>query len=232
MHPRLETPQRPPTAIHSKFAYAILPIVIVATMAFARRAWTADPSQGITAAAALQQLLDGNKLYVADKNVRPDERPSDAAQHPKAVILSCSDSRVTPAIIFDQGVGSLFVVRTAGNTYGKLALESMEYAVAHLHSRLIMVLGHDQCGAVKAAVAEYPKPTKSVMIRNIYPAVAKTKAMPGDAVSNAISENAELIADRLAHEPEFAPLVASGELKIVPARYHLGDGDVTVLPAD
>ena len=107
MHPRLETPQRPPTAIRSKFAYAILPIVIIATMAFARRAWTADPSQGITAAAALQQLLDGNKLYVADKNVRPDERPSDAAQHPKAVILSCSDSRVTPAIIFDQGVGSL-----------------------------------------------------------------------------------------------------------------------------
>lgn len=210
--------------------YAIIPLAIIATLAVAVRGWTAGPAKGMPPDVALQQLLDGNKLYVADHSVRPDERPTGAKQEPKAVILSCSDARIAPAILFDQGVGTLFVVRTAGNTFDKLVFESMEYAIAHLHTRLIMVLGHDQCGAVTAAVADYPKPTKSVMINNIYPAVAKTKGMPGDALGNAIDANAELVAEKLAREPQFAPLVASGQLKIVPARYHLSDGSVTLLP--
>jgi carbonic anhydrase len=216
--------------ICAKLIHAIAPIAILATLAFAPAGWALDAPHGPSPAAALQQLLDGNRLYVADKTVRPDERPSDAKQEPKAVILSCSDARVAPAILFDQGVGSLFVVRTAGNTYDRLALESMEYAIGHLGTRLIMVLGHDQCGAVKAAVHEYPKPTNSAMLKNIYPAVAKTRGEPGDPVSNAVSENAELVAERLTHEPEFAAQVASGQLKIVAARYNLATGAVTILP--
>jgi len=209
---------------------AMAPIAILAMFAFANVASAADAQSGMPHEVALQQLLDGNAHYVADKSLRPNERPSDAKQEPKAAILACSDSRVTPAIIFEQGTGSLFVVRTAGNTYDKLSLESIQYAVQHLGTRLIMVLGHDRCGAVTAAVHEYPKPTNSEMLKNIYPAVAMTKGEPGDPVSNAISENAELIADRLAHDPEFAPMVASGELKIVAARYNLATGAVTILP--
>jgi carbonic anhydrase len=221
---------KPQRSIKAKKAYTIIPIAIIATLALAVGARSASAERSVPADVALQQLLDGNKLYVADHTVRPAERPSDAEQHPKAVILSCSDSRLAPTILFDQGIGALFVVRTAGNTYDPLVLDSIEYSIEHLGTRLIVVLGHDQCGAVKAAVATYPKPTKSVLLKNIYPAVKKTKGLPGDAVSNAVDENAELIAKKLAMEPEFAPMIASGELKIVPARYHLATGSVTLLP--
>jgi carbonic anhydrase len=230
MEPKPQSPQRKSRKYK---AYAIIPIAIIAAIVSAASGRSASPpADKPSPEATLQELLDGNKLYVADKNVRPDQRPSDANQEPKAVILSCSDSRVSPAILFDQGIGSLFVIRTAGNTYSKLGLESIEYAVKHLHTNLIVVLGHEQCGAVKAAVAEYPKPTDSVMIKNIYPAVAATKGKPGDPVLNAVDKNAELVAERMAKEPKFAPLVASGQLKIVPACYHLGNGSVTLLPDD
>jgi carbonic anhydrase len=216
--------------IQTRLVQALAPTLIFATFVLAPYIWGKEAPKGPPPDVTLQQLLDGNQLYVADKVVRPDERPSAAKQKPKAVILSCSDSRIAPAILFDQGVGSLFVVRTAGNTYDQLVFESIEYAIVHLGTRLIMVLGHDKCGAVKAAVAEYPKPTDSVMLKNIYPAVAMTHNEHGDPVSNAISENAVLTAERLEHDPKFAPLIASGELKIVPARYHLATGAVTILP--
>jgi len=218
--------------MRTKLIRSIVPFVFIAILAFAPLALCLQAPNGPAPAVALQQLLDGNKLYVADKSVRPAQRPSDAAQHPAAVILSCSDSRVPPEILFDQGVGSLFVVRDAGNSLDRLALESIEYAVAHLGTRLIIVLGHDQCGAVKAAVHEYPKPTDTVMLKNIYPAVANTQGKPGDPVSNAVSENAILTAARLAHEPAFAARVADGALKIVPARYNLPTGTVTLLPPE
>ena len=210
-------------------AYAILPIAIAATLTCAPRAWSAAPTSEQAPAAALQQLLDGNARYVGDKTTHPAARPSDAAQHPLAVILSCSDSRVPPEILLDQGVGALFVVRDAGNTYDQLALESIQYAVGHLGTRLIVVMGHDQCGAVTAALNEYPKPTQSPLLKNIYPAVEQTKGQPGDPVSNAISENAVLVAKKLAQDSQLAPLVATGELKIIPARYNLATGAVTRL---
>lgn len=213
----------------AKIAYAILPIIIASTLAIAPHAWSAAPTSEQAAAAALQQLLDGNARYVGDKATHPAARPSDASQRPIAAVLSCSDSRVPPEIFFDQGVGALFVVRDAGNTYDRLALESIQYAVGHLGTRLIVVIGHDQCGAVTAAVNEYPKPTQSPMLKNIYPAVKQSKGKPGDAVANAINENAILVAKKLAQDPQFAPLVASGELKIVSARYNLATGAVTQL---
>jgi carbonic anhydrase len=217
--------------IWSPLAQAAALIAIFATLAFALSAWCDDVSNRQPPAEALQRLLDGNARYVTDKATHPDARPSDAAQHPAAVILSCSDSRVPAEIIFDQGVGALFVVRAAGNTYDQLELQSIEYAVAHLGTSLIIVMGHDQCGAVSAAVKEFPKPSVGPMLENIYPAVAKTKGQPGDPVSNAISENAVLTADRLAKDPRMAPLVASAELKIVAARYNLATGRVTLLPS-
>jgi carbonic anhydrase len=178
----------------------------------------------------LQHLLEGNQRFTADQAIHPASRPSDATQRPAAAILSCSDSRVPTEILFDQGVGTLFVVRTAGNTYDRLALESLEFAVVKLHTPLIVVLGHDQCGAVTAAVGEYPRPTGGPMIENIYPAIARTHSMAGDPIANAINANAVLTAQRLAAEPRLAPLIAAGSLKIVAARYNLVSGAVTLLP--
>jgi len=183
----------------------------------------------IPAAKALQLLLDGNQRYVNNRAERPNQRPSDSPQHPLAVILSCSDSRVPPEIIFDQGVGNLFIVRVAGNTYDRLALQSIEYAVGHLGTTLILVMGHDQCGAVTAALKAYPDPSAGPMLINIYPAVREARGQHGDELSNAIDHNAILISRKLGHEPELAEKVKSGQLRIQPARYILQTGVVKLL---
>jgi carbonic anhydrase len=183
----------------------------------------------VTPGKALQVLLDGNRRYVQGRVEHPGQRPSDAPQHPLAAVLSCSDSRVPPEIIFDQGIGNLFVVRVAGNTYDRLALQSIEYAVGHLGTTLIMVIGHDQCGAVTAAVKEYPHPDAGPMLTNIYPAVREALRHPGDEVSNAVDANAILVTGKLEQEPELAERVRGGQLKIQPARYILRTGEVRLL---
>jgi len=198
------------------------------TIAFAL-ARADQPTAQALPAKALQLLLEGNQRYVADHPERPNQRPSDSPQHPLVVILSCSDSRVPPEIIFDQGVGNLFIVRVAGNSYDRLALQSIEYAVGHLGTALIMVVGHDQCGAVTAALKAYPDPHAGPMLTNIYPAVREARGQPGDELSNAIDHNAVLIARKLEHEPELAEKVKSGQLKIQPARYTLKTGAVKLL---
>jgi carbonic anhydrase len=180
-------------------------------------------------AKALQLLLEGNQRYVSGHAEHPDQRPSDAPQHPLAVILSCSDSRVPPEVAFDQGVGNLFIVRVAGNTYDRLALQSIEYAVSHLGTSLIVVIGHDQCGAVTAAIKAYPDADAGPMLTNIYPAVRAVRGQPGNELSNAIDHNAVLIADKLGQEPELAEKVKSGQLQIVPARYVLKTGAIKLL---
>ena len=173
--------------------------------------------------------MEGNARYVANRAEHPRQRPSNRPQHPIAVVLSCSDSRVPPEIAFDQGAGDLFVVRAAGNTYDRLALQSIEYAVEQLGAKLIVVLGHEQCGAVKAALASYPDPHAGPMLVNIYPAVRATEHRPGDRWSNTVNENAILVAKRLAEEPALAGRIKRGELKVTAARYDMGAGAVTIL---
>ena len=180
-------------------------------------------------AEALQRLLEGNARYLSGHPEHPNARPSLAERHPIAVILSCSDPRVPPEIIFDQGIGDLFSVRVAGNTYDPLLLETIDFGVRNLGARLILVMGHDQCLAVATAVAAYPDPHVGAMLKNIYPAVKDLKDAKGDRASAAISVNAILVAARLTTEPQLAPLVTTGELKILPARYHLATGRVTIL---
>jgi carbonic anhydrase len=207
--------------------YCLLSLTAIASAA------GAGPSAGpVPANTALQRLLEGNQRYVNNAAQHPDQRPSADPQHPIAAILSCADSRVPPEIIFDQGIGSLFVTRVAGNTYTALVLESLEYAVQHLGVRLIVVMGHDQCGAVRAAIDAYPERMAGVMLKNIYPAVKAAKHMSGDTLTNTINANAELAAKGLAAEAPFAPLVRTGELKIMAARYGLASGRVIVLPND
>ena len=178
---------------------------------------------------ALEQLLAGNERYVADQSVRPDSRPSAAPQSPIAIVVSCSDSRVPSELVFDQGVGSLFVVRLAGNTYDRLAYESICFAVTRLGVPLIMVIGHDQCGAVTAAVESYPGPGVGPMLENIYPAVKAAHALEGDRVANAVNANAIMVGERLARERELVDRVSRRELWILPARYALATGAVMLL---
>jgi carbonic anhydrase len=190
----------------------------------------AGPMDG---AQALRVLLEGNARFAAGKPQHPNQDTARRAalksgQHPLAAILSCSDSRVPPTVVFDQGLGDLFVVRVAGNTADDLGLASIDYAVKQLGTRLIVVLGHDNCGAVMAAVKEYKKGDHGPMLRPIRPAVAKTMRHGGDVISDAIDENVRLTVDRLRQSAEFAPMVKKGDLKIVGARYDFESGRVQV----
>ncbi len=180
-------------------------------------------------AEALQRLLEGNSRYVSDHPEHPHARPSAAPQRPIAVILTCSDARVPPEIVFDQGIGDLFVVRVAGNTYDRMLLETIAYGVEYGGARLVLVMGHDLCGAVTAAVKVYPDKHAGEMLQNIYPAVKNTTDAKGDRISAAISANAILVAAQLAAEPQLAPLVAKGKIKIAAARYDMTTGRVIIL---
>lgn len=205
-------------------------------VAISRAALGAAPATPrMSPADALRTIMEGNARFASDHLAHPnrdDIRRSHLAggQNPFVAVLSCSDSRVPPEIIFDQGLGDIFVVRVAGNTVDQLGLQTLAYAVEHLGTGLILVLGHDSCGAVKAAVDSYPKPDAGVMLTNIYPAVAATKDQPGDRVSNAIDRNVALMVTQLKTAPVFADLVKEGRLMIVGGRYHLRSGKVTIFP--
>ena len=158
---------------------------------------------------------------------------AESGQNPFAAILSCSDSRVPPELLFDQGLGDLFVVRNAGNSADRISVESLQYAVDRLGSHLVMVLGHQKCGAVTAAVESYPKPAP-LFVSAIYDAVAKSKAHQrrsddGAAVDDAIDEHVMLEVRKLQSIDPFAEKIAAGELLIVGARYDLDSGNVTIL---
>ena len=185
---------------------------------------------------ALQKLLAGNQRYVTNGVLHPDQSPERRtelakAQAPFAIILTCADSRVSPEIVFDQGLGDLFVLRNAGNVLDDHTIGSMEYAVEHLHTPLIVVMGHEKCGAVSAAVAggEAPGHLQSV-VDALEPAVEQTKGQAGDPVDNAVRANAQRMAGILTHvEPILSEAIKAGKLKVVAARYDLDSGQVEIL---
>jgi carbonic anhydrase len=199
----------------------------------------ANPSADVV----LKQLLEGNNRFVNGQPVHPRRSPADFAplaegQNPIACIVGCADSRVSPELIFDQGVGDLFVVRVAGNVVsgaGPIVKGSIEYAVAELRVPLIMVLGHSQCGAVKAAMkhieAHDPLPgALADLVAAIQPAVTRASGQRGDALENAIRANVELGVERLKTlAPILADAVKAKKLQIVGATYDLRTGKVVVL---
>jgi len=143
-------------------------------------------------------------------------------------VLGCSDSRIPVELVFDQGVGDIFVVRNAGNIADDVALGSIEYAAAHLHVPLIVVMGHGSCGAVTATAKggelEGHLPAIATLIR---PAVDKVKTQQGDLVSNAARANAVMGAEKLkASQPVLSELVRSGKLTVVAAFYDIKSGKV------
>jgi carbonic anhydrase len=190
---------------------------------------------------AWRDLLDGNSRFVKGMPTGPRRSPEDfrglaEGQYPEAVIVSCADSRVAPEILFDVGVGDIFVVRIAGNVVGGAGVVvkgSIEYAIAELNVPLIVVLGHSSCGAVKAAMQHIDAKDSlpgaiNGLVELIKPAVTQSKDAPGDALENAIRKNVELGVDRLKElQPILAPRVTEGKLKIVGAVYDLRRGMVT-----
>lgn len=184
---------------------------------------------------ALNMLLEGNQRYVTHKEQHPGATPERRhelvkGQHPFAVIVGCADSRVPPELVFDLGFGDLFVIREAGNVLDNIVLGSVEYAVEHLGVRLVMVLGHEQCGAVTAAVKHANEAHISSIIRAIQPAVKETKDAPGDAVHNCVIANARQVAARIrAAKPIVSKLVIEGAVKVVAAVYDLDSGEVKIL---
>jgi carbonic anhydrase len=186
---------------------------------------------------ALQQLVDGNARFVAGKAQFPGADPQRRvqvaqAQKPFATILGCSDSRVPPELLFDQGLGDLFVIRVAGNVYDEQALGSIEYSVEVVGVPLIVVLGHERCGAVKETVeivehgGTAPGHIRS-LIEAIEPAVKSVHDQPGDEVDNAVRANVRLVAQNLTNsEPILAPKAASGAIHVIGARYDLDEGKV------
>jgi carbonic anhydrase len=206
----------------------------IATVAAA--AGAAAPAMSPTQ--ALAQLVAGNQRFQHDANGHPHlhaKRRSElvGGQAPFAVILSCSDSRVPPELIFDQGLGGLFVVRLAGNTVTRAGLESIDYGVDHLGASLIMVLGHDSCGAVKGALSEcVSKPVAGLpeIFANICPAVGQaTKAGVANLESSVIELNVVDQVRILERSALFKKRIADGSLKVVGARYGLESGKVDII---
>lgn len=185
----------------------------------------------------LNKLMTANQRYVSGKTTRdfPARRGELLkGQQPSAVVLSCSDSRVPPELIFDQGLGDIFVVRVAGNVADPVALGSIEYAVEHLNVPLIIVMGHDMCGAVSATVkGGEPEGNIRSIVEKIAPAVGKAKASGkmGDALLDAaIIENVRNVTAGLTKDSAVIKhLVEEKKLKIIPAKYSLSTGKVDLL---
>ena len=194
----------------------------------------------LTADQALATLKEGNAKFLTDSPLRAvqgRERRLEIArgQTPFAVLVSCSDSRVPPEVLFGRGLGELFIVRNAGNTVDTVAQGSIEYAVAVLGVPLIVVMGHERCGAVEAALSVVEKNTVfpgslNQMIEPILPAalMARSSGAKGDELLDAaVRENVRRVVGRLrSSAPVLLDSIRTGKVKVVGARYDLDDGQV------
>lgn len=183
--------------------------------------------------AALEALKAGNQRFINGTPQHPHQerdyrRSLISEQHPFATILGCSDSRVSPQIIFDQGLGDLFVNRIAGHLVDDAIAASIAYSVERLGVPLVVVLGHSGCGAVASTVAHYQAGSacSDPLSRYIFPAVVQAARQPGELLDNAINANVRLTVAQLRAHPNFEGKVARGELLIVGAVYDLSSGEV------
>ena len=195
----------------------------------------------MSATAALRRLKEGNARFVRGRARFPTLQKEILAslakkQQPYATILGCSDSRVPPELVFDCGFGELFVVRVAGNVLGRSILGTIQYAAEHLHTQLFVVMGHEGCGAVKAALATKfegaeHKSRIAVLLRNILPAL---KGLDPDApaetlLRSAVEANVRHTVRQLLETPEAKVRAATTDMKLVGAVYELESGRVRFL---
>jgi carbonic anhydrase len=195
-------------------------------------------AQARSADAIWADLMEGNQRFVSGKIKTTDvvhlRESLVQGQRPEIIVLACSDSRVSPEILFDKNLGDLFVVRSAGNIADAIGVGSIEYAVEHLGSSVLVVLGHEGCGAVTAACSEgkMPTPNLQAIVDKISPAVtrAKAHAKAGDLVDAAILENVHQSArDVLASSEVLQHFLHDGKLTVFEAIYELGSGKVVQL---
>jgi carbonic anhydrase len=206
-------------------------LILMATIALCGWAMAADPANpSVGPDEALSRLKAGNARFAQSKvstgkPVAARRAATAKDQHPFAIIVGCADSRTAPEIIFDQNIGDLFVIRTAGNLVDDYGLGSIEYAVDHLGTRLIVVLGHSRCGAVTAALAGGSAPGHiNSLVRDIQPAVAAAKGKEGDALANAIHENDAQVAKKIRSQAQLGEFAS--QVRIVEAYYDLDTGKV------
>lgn len=188
----------------------------------------------MTSQEIIERLKAGNARFVKDHldGKLQDSNRRNAlvgGQNPYAIILSCADSRVVPELAFDAGLGELFVVRVAGNIANSSSIASIEYAVAHIGSKVIVVLGHESCGAVTAAVNGGDNGYNlNHLLSHITPALAASE--PGSSVNDVVKTNAQLTAKELeTRSGIISSAVADGKLDIVPAYYNLDTGKIDFL---
>lgn len=205
-------------------------------LALAANPTTPEEPQFVSPDAALQRLLEGNQRFVdgAYQNLQRSRsrfQETASAQYPFASILGCADSRVPTEIIFDQGVGDLFVIRLAGNVASQTAIGSLEFATSVLGTQLIVVVGHNDCGAVAAAVKGELLPGRiGGFLENIKPTVARVKDKTGDLEANMVIANIQYQALKLAESSTIlAGSIQTGKLKIVGGQYDLRTGKFTIV---
>ncbi len=222
-------PQQTERNMTTKHKLAVFTAIASLSVAASVRAGE-PPAASVPADAALARLKGSNLRFAT--NEVSQAKPTAArrtqtaqAQYPFAIIVGCADSRTAPELIFDKNLGDLFVIRTAGNLVNDHALGSIEYAVEHLGARLIVVLGHNRCGAVKAAIASDHAPGHiDALVRDLQPAVRAAKGKPGGALDATVSENARQVAAQIKEKAVLGDLAK--EVRIVSAVYDLDTGKV------
>jgi carbonic anhydrase len=203
---------------------------------------TRDQQSRLTPQAVLDELLAGNQRFIKDdltqRNHSRRIREAYAGQFPKAVILSCLDSRIPVEDVFDRGIGDIFVARVAGNFVNEDILGSMEFACHVAGAKLIMVLGHTHCGAVKAAIDDVRLGNITPMLAKIRPAIEQGRPFEGKKasdnpayVAHVCRENVRLAVEAVRERSDIlSKLEADGGIKIVGAYYDLGSGEVSLVP--
>jgi carbonic anhydrase len=210
-------------------------------MPLRERVLTAEEQQALKPDSVIESLKSGNERFVNSTLTARDHsamvRNAATGQYPKAVILSCLDSRIPVEDVFDKGIGDLFVARVAGNIVNEDILGSMEFGCKASGAKLILVLGHEACGAVKSAIDNVQLGNITAMLAKIKPAIAKSKDYTGEKTSknndyvDVVAKNNVLnvIADIRAKSPILKEMEDKGEIKIVGAYYSLQTGKVTFL---
>jgi carbonic anhydrase len=192
-----------------------------------------DATQDLTADQALQKLIAGNKRFINHQSIHPDHliRLEEVAQKqtPFATILGCSDSRVPLEVIFDQGLGDLFVIRVAGNIVTPTELASIEYGTSVLKTKVLLVLGHGSCGAVSATLkGGHLMGQMNTLIDSIQPAISRSSNQPGNRLENAIRENVFLQMERLKESNVITRLLDERQIKLVGGYFNLKTGKISI----
>jgi carbonic anhydrase len=224
-------------------AFTVLSAMFILTLVALLYGAPPSGSKPVTADDALKDLMDGNARFAKGEATSPRRTPEDfravsGTQMPIAVVIACADSRVAPELLFDAGIGEVFVIRVAGNVVegtGAAVKGSIEYAIAELNVPLVVVLGHTNCGAVKAAVQHIDQKDSlpgsiNGLVELIKPAVSKVQGEPGDVYENVTRANILAGVERLKGlQPIIAPRVEAGSVKVVGGVYDLKTGKVQLL---